>query len=174
LGEQLIKRFIAYSSINQMGFLFMGLASGTFEGVRSALLYLLLYIIMNLGFFILFLNTRETKSSRALTYLTDFNDYAQDHYLYSITLVVILFSMAGIPPLGGFFGKYFLFLHSYEVGHHLLVIVGMITSLIAAYYYLRIIKIMWFEKPVRGRFQFQTSFTESLFAMYIIIESILV
>jgi NADH-quinone oxidoreductase subunit N len=111
LGEQLIKRFIAYSSINQMGFLFMGLASGTFEGVRSALLYLLLYIIMNLGFFILFLNTRETKSSRALTYLTDFNDYAQDHYLYSITLVVILFSMAGIPPLGGFFGKYFLFLH---------------------------------------------------------------
>ena len=174
LGEQLIKRFIAYSSINQMGFLFMGLASGTFEGVRSALLYLLLYIFMNLGFFILFLNTRETKTNRALTYLTDFNDYAHNHYLYSITLVVILFSMAGIPPLGGFFGKYFLFLHSFEVGHYLLVIVGMITSLIAAYYYLRIIKIMWFEKSVRGRFQFKTSFTENLFAMYIIVESILI
>ena len=174
LGEQLIKRFIAYSSINQMGFLFMGLASGTFEGIRSALLYLLLYIFMNLGFFILFLNTRETKTHRALTYLTDFNDYAQNHYLYSLTLVIILFSMAGIPPLGGFFGKYFLFLHSFEVGHYLLVIVGMITSFVAAYYYLRIIKIMWFEKPVLGRFQFKTSFTDSLFATYIFVEFVLV
>ena len=142
LGEKIIKRFIAYSSINQMGFLFMGLASGTFEGIRASLFYLLLYILMNLCFFILFLTTREKKIRRSLIYLSDFNDYAKNNYLYSITLVVILFSMAGIPPLGGFFGKYFLFLHSFEVGHYLLVIVGMITSLIAAYYYLRIIKIM--------------------------------
>src|ERR1700744_5500376 len=125
-----------------MGFLFMGLASGTFEGVRASFIYLLLYILMNLGFFILYLNTREKKTTRSLTYLTDFNDFAQNNYLYSVTLVIILFSMAGIPPLGGFFGKYFLFLHSFEVGHVLLVIVGMITSLIATYYYLRIIKIM--------------------------------
>jgi NADH-quinone oxidoreductase subunit N len=125
-----------------MGFLFMGLACGTFEGLRAALIYLLLYIVMNLGFFILFLNTREEKTSRSLTYLSDFNDYAQNHYLYSTTLVIILFSMAGIPPLGGFFGKYFLFLHSFEVGHILLVVIGMVTSLIATYYYLRIIKIM--------------------------------
>jgi len=142
LGEQIIKRFIAYSSINQMGFLFMGLACGTFEGIRAALIYLLLYILMNLGFFILFLNTRENKTNRSLTYLTDFNDYAQNHYLYSVTFVIILFSMAGIPPLGGFFGKYFLFLHSFEIGHIMLVVIGMVTSLIATYYYLRIIKIM--------------------------------
>jgi NADH-quinone oxidoreductase subunit N len=125
-----------------MGFLFMGLACGTFEGLRAALIYLFLYILMNLGFFILFLNTREEESHRALTYLSDFNDYAQKNYLYSVTFVIILFSMAGIPPLGGFFGKYFLFLHSFEVGHVLLVVIGMITSLIATYYYLRIIKIM--------------------------------
>ena len=142
LGEKIIKRFVAYSSINQMGFLFMGLACGTFEGIRSSLFYLVLYILMNLGFFLLFLTTQEKKTKRSLVYLSDFNDYAQDNYLYSISLVVILFSMAGIPPLGGFFGKYFLFLHSFEVGHYLLVIVGMITSLIATYYYLRIIKIM--------------------------------
>jgi NADH-quinone oxidoreductase subunit N len=174
LGEQIIKRFIAYSSINQMGFLFMGLACGTFEGIRAALIYLVLYILMNLGFFLLFLNTREEKTNRALTYLSDFNDYANNHYLYSVTLVIILFSMAGIPPLGGFFGKYFLFLHSFEVGHYLLVIVGMITSLIATYYYLRIIKIMWFEQPILNRFQFRTKFTDSLFAIYIGLEFILV
>jgi NADH-quinone oxidoreductase subunit N len=174
LGEQLIKRFIAYSSINQMGFLFMGLASGTFEGIRAALLYLFLYILMNLGFFLLFLNTREQKTNRALTYLSDFNDYAQNHYLYSVTLVIILFSMAGIPPLGGFLGKYFLFWHSFEVGHYLLVITGMATSLIATYYYLRIIKIMWFEQPIEHRFHFKTTFSDSLFVIYILIEFILV
>jgi NADH-quinone oxidoreductase subunit N len=174
LSEQILKRFIAYSSINQMGFLFMGLACGTFEGLRAALIYLFLYILMNLGFFILFLNTREEKSNRALTYLSDFNDYAQKNYLYSVTFVIILFSMAGIPPLGGFFGKYFLFLHSFEVGHVLLVIIGMITSLIATYYYLRIIKIMWFEQPIKNRFYFYTSFTTTLFATYIAVEFILV
>jgi len=120
----------------------MGLASGTFEGIRAALFYLLLYILMNLWFFLLFLNTNEQKTNRSLIYLSDFNDYAQKNYLFSVTFVIILFSMAGLPPLGGFFGKYFLFLHSFEVGHIALVIVGMITSLIATYYYLRIIQIM--------------------------------
>ena len=174
LGEQIIKRFVAYSSINQMGFLFMGLASGTFEGLRAALFYLLLYILMNLGFFLLFLNTNEEKTNRSLLYLSDFNDYAQKNYLFSITFVIILFSMAGLPPLGGFFGKYFLFLHSFEVGHLVLVIVGMLTSLIATYYYLRIIQIMWFEKPIVNRFDFQTTFTDILFAFYILIEFLLI
>jgi NADH-quinone oxidoreductase subunit N len=174
LGEQIIKRFIAYSSINQMGFLFLGLACGTFEGLRASLIYLLLYIIMNLGFFILFLNTKEQNTNRSLTYLTDFNDYAQHNYLYSITFVIILFSMAGIPPLGGFFGKYYLFLHSFEVGHIGLVVIGMITSLIATYYYLRIIKLMWFEQPITTRFFFQTTFSELLFVYYVAIEFILI
>ena len=125
-----------------MGFLLMGLAAGTFEGIRAALIYLLLYVLMNLGFFILFLVTKDSTTKRSLTYLTDFNIFAQNNYLYSITFVIILFSMAGIPPLGGFFGKYYLFFHSFEVGHFLLVVTGMITSVIATYYYLRIIKIM--------------------------------
>jgi NADH-quinone oxidoreductase subunit N len=142
LGEQLVKRFVAYSSINQMGFLLMGLAAGTFEGIRASLIYLVLYVLMNLGFFILFLTTKDSKTRKSLTYLTDFNVFAQNNYLYSIGLVIILFSMAGIPPLGGFFGKYYLFLHSFQVGHILLVITGMATSVIATYYYLRIIKIM--------------------------------
>ena len=174
LGEKILKRFIAYSSINQMGFLFMGLACGTFEGTRAALLYLVLYILMNLGFFLLFLTTKEKKSKRSLVYLSDFNDYAKNNYLYSISFVIILFSMAGIPPLGGFFGKYFLFLHSFEVGHYLLVVIGMVTSLIATYYYLRIIKIMWFEASSLRGFQFQTMLGENLFAIHIGIDFVLV
>jgi NADH-quinone oxidoreductase subunit N len=174
LGEKRIKRFIAYSSINQMGFLLMGLACGTFEGIRAALLYLLLYILMNLAFFILFLNTSDKKTNFYLVYLNDFNNYAKNQYLYSVSFVIILFSMAGIPPLGGFFGKYFLFLHSFEVGHYVLVIVGMITSVIATYYYLRIIKLMWFDKLSPQALQFQTTFTDGLFAAYILIEFVLI
>jgi NADH-quinone oxidoreductase subunit N len=174
LGEQIIKRFVAYSSINQMGFLLMGLAAGTFEGIRAALIYLLLYVLMNLGFFILFLVTKDSTTKRSLTYLTDFNIFAQNNYLYSITFVIILFSMAGIPPLGGFFGKYYLFFHSFEVGHFLLVVTGMITSVIATYYYLRIIKIMWFEKPLISRLSFEANFSEVLFFVYIMIEFLLI
>jgi len=174
LGEQLVKRFVAYSSINQMGFLFMGLASGTFEGIRASLIYLVLYVLMNLGFFILFLTTRDFKTRKSLTYLTDFNIFAQNNYLYSVGLVIILFSMAGIPPLGGFFGKYYLFLHSFQIGHILLVITGMATSVIATYYYLRIIKIMWFEKPIVSPFFFKTIFSHSLFSYYIAIEYLLI
>lgn len=170
LTEQSVKRFMAYSSINQMGFLLMGLTCGTFEGFRAALIYLLLYVIMNAGFFLLFLCTKEKTSNKSLTYLTDFNDFAQKNYVYSIGLVVILFSMAGIPPLGGFFGKYFIFLHSFETGHVGLVIVGMITSVIGAYYYLRIIKIMWFESPIENRFNFETKMSRRLTDTYITIE----
>lgn len=174
LNESRVKRFMAYSSINQMGFLLIGLACGTFESSRATLIYLFLYVVMNLGFFVLFLSTRDRLTSRALTYLTDFNDYAQQNYFYSLTFLIILFSMAGIPPLGGFFGKYYLFIHSFETGQFSLVIMGMVTSVIATYYYLRIIKIMWFEKPIDKRFSFQTLLTTPTFLIYIIVEFVLI
>ena len=174
LGEQRIKRFIAYSSINQMGFLLLGLTCEVFSGTRASLLYLFLYILMNLGFFMLFLNTEEKKTKRVLIYLNDFNDYAKTNYLYSITLAIILFSMAGIPPIGGFVGKYFLFLHALDAGHHLLVIVGMITSVIATYYYLRIIKLMWFDPQELHPCEFQTDFSDNVFAGYLVIEFVLI
>jgi NADH-quinone oxidoreductase subunit N len=174
LNESRIKRFMAYSSINQMGFLLIGLACGTFESSRATLIYLLLYVIMNLGFFVLFLSTQEKLTLRALTYLTDFNDYTQQNYFYSLTFLIILFSMAGIPPLGGFFGKYYLFVHSFETGQFSLVIMGMITSVIATYYYLRLIKIMWFEKPINNRFSFKTLLTVPSFSIYIVIEFALI
>jgi NADH-quinone oxidoreductase subunit N len=174
LNESRIKRFVAYSSINQMGFLFIGLVCGTFESLRATVIYLFIYVIMNLGFFIILLTTKEQFTHRALTYLTDLNDYAQKNYFYTATLVIILFSMAGIPPLGGFFGKYYLFLHSFEIGHFSLVVVGMVTSVIATYYYLRIIKIMWFERPIINRFVFKTILTGDIFNLYVGVEFILI
>lgn len=174
LTEQTIKRFMAYSSINQMGFLLMGIACGTYEGFRAALIYLLLYVLMNLGFFIIFLCTKEKTTNKSLTYLTDFNNFAKNNYILSIGVVVILFSMAGIPPLGGFFGKYFIFLHSFETGHLGLVLVGMITSVIGAYYYLRIIKIMWFEKGIDNKFKFEGKLPQGLYEIYVATEYTLI
>jgi len=189
LIEQNIKRFMAYSSINQMGFLLMGLTCGTFEGIRAALIYLLLYVIMNAGFFLVFLTTREINSNKPLIYLTDFNLFAQTNYLYSIGLVIIFFSMAGIPPLGGFFGKYFIFLHSFETGHLGLVFMGMVTSIIGAYYYLRIVKILWFEKrkiwntinqqnlisnSMQNKIRFQTDMQGNLLEVYVGLEFLLI
>lgn len=171
LTEQTIKRFMAYSSINQMGFLLMGLACGTFEGYQASLIYLWIYVIMNAGFFLLFLCIKEKTINKPLTYLTDFNDFAQKHNIYSVGLVIILFSMAGIPPLAGFVGKYIIFLHSFETGHIGLVIVGMITSVIGAYYYLRIIKIMWFEKPIKNRFKFEVNMSRNLQILIIFLET---
>lgn len=160
LIEQNIKKFLAYSSINQMGFLLMGIACGTFEGFRASLIYLFLYILMNIGFFLVYLTTRNLVTNAGLLYITDFNSFAKTNFYYSISLVIILFSMAGIPPLGGFFGKYFLFVSCFETGNFGLVLMGMFTSVIGAYYYLRIIKIMWFEEFVCETTKFITTLSD--------------
>jgi NADH-quinone oxidoreductase subunit N len=157
LVEKNFKKFIAFASINQMGFLLIGVACGSFNGTRASLIYLLIYAIMNLGLFIIFLNTYESNTKRNIGYLTDFTYFAKHNWLYSITLVIILFSMAGIPPLAGFFGKYYLLLHAFEEQLYSLVIVGMLCSLVSTYYYLQIIKIMWFEKqPNEINLHFET------------------
>jgi NADH-quinone oxidoreductase subunit N len=157
LVEKSFKKFVAFASINQMGFLLIGLACGSANGIRASLIYLLIYAVMNLGLFIIFLNTYEKNSNRNISYLTDFAYFSKNNWLYSITLVIILFSMAGIPPLAGFFGKYYLLLHAFEEKLYSLVIVGMLCSLVSTYYYLRIIKIMWFEKqPDSIELKFET------------------
>lgn len=119
----------------------MGIAAGSLEGYRTTLFYLVLYTIMNVGFLIVFLHARRS-DGKALVYLTDFRDFGQKYKQYSWSVAIILLSMAGIPPLAGFFGKYFLLLHAQEQELYGLVAVGLFTSLISTFYYLRIIKIM--------------------------------
>jgi NADH-quinone oxidoreductase subunit N len=147
LAEKKVKRFLAYASINQIGFLLLGIASGSFEGHRATLLYLLLYAIMNVGFLVVFLHARRPDGT-SLLYITDFRGFGQQYKQYSWSIAMILLSMAGIPPLAGFFGKYYLLLHAQEQELYGLVIVGLATSLVSTYYYLRIIKVLWFEGAI--------------------------
>ena len=180
LVEFRIKRFIAYSSINQMGFMLIGIIAGTFEALRASLIFLFIYILMNLGIFILFLNTRDEKTNRSLTYITDLKNFAAQNHLVTVPFVVILFSMAGIPPLAGFFGKFYLLLHAFEEQQYLLVIIGLVTSLISAYYYLRLIKLMWFDTPENIetnpliQINFITFFTNHLEQILYLVEGLLV
>ena len=160
-SELRTKKFMAYSSINQMGFLLIGVVAATIVSIQATLIYLIIYIVMQLGFLQIFLNTVNIsdKKNRAMLYLNDFKFMAENNWIYSIIFVLILFSMAGIPPLAGFFGKYFLFSVAFDSEYYMLVIIGMFTSLISTFYYLRIIKIMWFDSPnwnvnIKNKFDF--------------------
>jgi len=147
LQERRLKRFIAYTSINQMGFLLIGLACCNFQGNVSSLLYLFIYIVMNIAFLSIILNTFETENYRSLTYLSDFKYIMQrdEPLVYCFWLTFVIFSMAGIPPLAGFFGKYYLLISAFNTQLYFVVIIGLITSLISTYYYLSIIRKMLFE-----------------------------
>jgi len=139
LVEKRIRKFLAYSSINQMGFLLIGIACGSLQTIKASIIFLIIYVITNVGLFIILLNTRS--KTRQLLYLIDFSHFAKNNKLfYSVVLVIIFFSIAGIPPLAGFFGKYFLFLTAFEQKYYSLVIVGLFSSLISTFYYLKIIK----------------------------------
>ena len=142
LVEKRLRKFFAYSSINQMGFLLTGLAGGVLQTIEAAVVFLIIYIITNLVLFIILLNTADKKTGRPMLYLSDLNSFAKNNPLYAIYFAIIIFSMAGIPPLAGFFGKYFLFLTLFEQKYYSLVAIGMLTSIISTFYYLRIIK--WF------------------------------
>jgi len=144
--EKKVRRFLAYASINQMGFLLMGLTTDSDEGYQAALLYILVYAVMTCAFLTIFLSARREDGSELL-YMSDFRTLASRNWLVGWSLAIVLFSMAGIPPLGGFFAKYFVLLHAFEKGLFVEVIVGLATSLISTYYYLRIIKIVKFEQP---------------------------
>ena len=123
-----------------MGFLLMGLAAGSIEGYRATLIYLFLYVVMNMIFLIAFLNARRS-DGLSLLYLTDFRRLAEADWRVTFSVAIALLSIAGIPPLAGFFGKYYLLLHAQEQGLYGLVIAALITSLLSTYYYLRLIKI---------------------------------
>jgi NADH-quinone oxidoreductase subunit N len=147
VSERRTKRFLAFASINQIGFLLIGLATASFDGYRAIVFYLIVYIAINIGLLIIFLNAQtETRLKKvSLTYLTDFRGFGKTYTQYSWALSIILFSIAGIPPLAGYFGKYHLLLHAHIQGLDYLVIIGLVTSLISAFYYLKLIKLMWFE-----------------------------
>ena len=144
IGQTNIKRLIAYSSIGHIGYVLAGISTGTINGYNSSVAYTSIYVIMNLGVFgCIFLMKKDGK------YCEDIKDLAgmsKQNPLLAISFLIIMFSLAGIPPLAGFFAKFYVFISVIESGMYTLAIVGLLSTVISAFYYLRIIKIIYFDE----------------------------
>jgi len=145
IGQKNIKRLMAYSSIGHMGYALAGLAPGTNAGIQSTIIYLIIYLAMNLGAFgCIFMMKRDNTFCENIN---DLSGMSKNHPLLALSFLIILFSLAGIPPLAGFFAKFYIFMAVIESEMYILAILGLLTTVISAFYYLRIIKIIYFDKP---------------------------
>ena len=144
IGQTNLKRLIAYSSIGHVGYTLAGVATGSNDGIQSSVIYITIYILMNLGLFSCLLMMK--RNNRYFEDVEDLSGLSKNHPLMSLSLLVILFSLAGIPPLAGFFAKFYIFKSVLEQSMYFLAIVGLLSTVVAAFYYLRIIKIMYFDK----------------------------
>ena len=143
IGQTNIKRLIAYSSIGHVGYILAGLATGSNEGIQSSIIYITIYVIMNLALFSCLLMLK--RNDQYYEDIDDLSGLSKNHPLLSLSLLVILFSLAGIPPLAGFFAKFYIFKTVIEQSMYFLAIVGLLSTVVAAFYYLRIIKIIYFD-----------------------------
>lgn len=179
LSQQKIKRLFAYSSIGHIGYMLLGLISGNREGLESVIVYLVIYIMMTLNVFALLLSLRartlslstetedphatapqalsqgkgtsiQREESSQLRYISDLSLLSRTNPLLAFTFTITLFSMAGIPPLAGFCGKFFVFFSALSSSFYILAFVGIFTSVISCFYYIRLIKIMYFEKETQN------------------------
>ena len=148
IGQRNIKRLLAYSSIGHMGFALVGLAAGTAEGVQGVLIFMAIYLAMTLGTFCVVLAMR--RSDGAVENISDLAGLARTHPGLAFFLGLLMFSLAGIPPLAGFFAKYYVFLAAINAGLYALAVIGVVASVVGAYYYLLIVKTMYFDEPVEG------------------------
>jgi NADH-quinone oxidoreductase subunit N len=146
IGQQNIKRLMAYSSIGHMGFALVGLAANSQDGVRGVVIYMLIYLVMTLGTFACILAMRRKDGN--VEQISDLAGLSSTNPAMAIILTILMFSLAGIPPLAGFLAKWYVFLAAINAGLYALAVIGVLSSVVGAYYYLRIIKIMWFEEPV--------------------------
>ena len=145
IGQNNIKRLIAYSSIGHMGYALAGLATGTNLGIQSTITYLIIYLVMNLGIFgCIFMMKRENIFHENINELSGLS---KNNPILALSFLIILFSLAGIPPLAGFFAKFYIFLAVIKSKMYLLAIVGLLTTVVSAFYYIKIIKIIYFDKP---------------------------
>ena len=145
IGQNNIKRLMAYSSIGHMGYALAGLATGTNAGIQSTIIYLTIYLVMNLGAFgCIFMMKRENVFYENINELSGLS---KNHPVLSLSFLIILFSLAGIPPLAGFFAKFYVFMSVIEVKMYSLAVIGLVTTVVSAFYYLRIIKVIYFDKP---------------------------
>ena len=179
IGQTNIKRLVAYSSIGHIGYTLAGLATGSNEGIQSSIIYISIYVIMNLALFSCLLMLKRNNQYYEET--DDLSGLSKNHPLLSLSLLVILFSLAGIPPLAGFFAKFYVFKAVIEQSTYFLAIVGLLSTVVAAFYYLRIIKIIYFDKEKEKYDQdhslwlkFSLTFSTILILLYFIFPSQLI
>ena len=144
IGQKNIKRLIAYSSISHIGYTLAGLTTGSNDGIQSSIIYISIYVIMNLALFSCLLMLK--RNNKYYENIDDLSGLSRNHPLLSLSFLIILFSLAGIPPLAGFFAKFYVFMAVLEQSMYFLAIVGLLSTVIAAFYYLRIIKIIYFDR----------------------------
>ena len=144
IGQHNLKRLMAYSSIGHMGYALIGLATGSSQGVRGVMIYLVTYVFMNAGTFAVILGMR--RGGKAVEGISDLAGLGRTDPARAMWLAIFMFSMAGIPPFAGFWGKYFIFAAAVQSGLWMLAIIGVLTSVIGAFYYIRIIKVMYFDE----------------------------
>jgi len=145
IGQRNIKRLMAYSSIGHMGFALVGLAAGTPEGIEGVLVYMAIYVSMTLGVFAVILAMR--REGQMVEEIADLSGLARTHPAMAAFMALLLFSLAGIPPLAGFFAKWYVFVAAIHAGLFTLTVIGVVTSVVGAYYYLVIVKTMYFDEP---------------------------
>jgi len=148
IGQRNIKRLMAYSSIGHMGFALVGLAAGTPAGVQGVLIYMAIYVAMTLGSFAVILAMR--RGGLAVENISDLAGLSRTHPTMAFFFAMLMFSLAGIPPLAGFFAKFYVFLAAIDAGLFTLAVIGVLTSVVGAYYYLMIVKTMYFDQPVQS------------------------
>ena len=146
IGQTNLKRLLAYSGIGHIGFALVGLAAGTEQGVYSVLVYMAIYIVMTLGIFACLLALR--RNDAPVEAIDDLAGLARQQPLFAAAIGVFMFSLAGIPPLAGFFGKFYVFMAAVDAGLTPVAIIGVLASVVGAYYYLRIVKIMYFDETL--------------------------
>ena len=143
IGQTNLKRLVAYSSIGHMGYALAGLSVGTNQGIQSSITYISIYFVMNLAFFSCLFMLR--RGDNYFEKIDDLSGLSKNHPILAFSMMVILFSLAGIPPLAGFFAKFYIFMAVIEQSMYFLAVVGLLSTVVAAFYYLRIIKIIYFD-----------------------------
>jgi NADH-quinone oxidoreductase subunit N len=173
LKQTRIKRFLAYTSVNQVGFLSLGIASCSTTGLSAIFLYLIIYIFMNIIFFSTLLNTEHIVTQKSLVYLSDFYSYSQYNSKGSKALVLTLMSMSGLPPLGGFFAKLYLYLAILEARLDFIFFSSLLISVYSTYYYLSLVRHVLFEKCLNLKVYYciNNAYTKNLvnFSAFVII-----
>ncbi|MBV9461701.1 MAG: NADH-quinone oxidoreductase subunit NuoN [Bradyrhizobium sp.] len=146
IGQKNIKRLMAYSSIGHMGYALVGLAAGTPEGAQGVLVYLAIYVAMTLGSFAIILSMR--RNGQNVEQISDFAGLSRTNPTLAFFFAMFLFSLSGVPPLAGFFAKWYVFVAAIRAGLFTLSVIGVLTSVVGAFYYLSIVKVMYFDEPL--------------------------